>query len=85
MPTVVELVHIECEDPLSILNVVDKKEKTIRKQLGVHIRNCKQALEDVEASLKRYSKMSAMDKMTWVFKGHDEVNELESNLSSFVT
>ena len=85
MRTVVELVHIDCEDPLSILNVVDNKEKTIRKQLGIHIRNCKQALEDVEASLKRYTKMSAMDKVAWVFKGHDEVNELESNLSSFAT
>ena len=85
MRTVVELVHIDCENPSSILNVVDNKEKTLRKQLGVHIRNCKQALQDVEASLKKYSNMSAMDKLAWVFNGHDEVNELKSNLSSFAT
>ena len=85
MRTVVELVHIDCEDPLSILNIVDNKEKTIRKQLRIHIRNCKQALDDVDSLLKRYAKMSVIDRVAWAWKGHDEVNDLESNLSSFAT
>ena len=85
MRTVVELVHIDCEDPLSILNIVDNKQKTIRKQLRIHIRNCKQALDDVDSLLKRYATMSAMNKLAWAWKGHDEVNDLASNLSSFAT
>ena len=85
MRTVVELVHIDCEDPLSILNMVDNKQKTIRKQLRIHIRNCKEALDDVDLLLKRYAKMSATNKLVWAWKGHDEVNDLASNLSSFAT
>jgi len=85
MRTVVELVHLDCEDPTSILNVVDNKKKTIRKQLGIHIRNCQQALLDVEACVKRYEKLSTMDKLAWAWKGHGDVKDLESNLSSFAT
>ncbi len=85
MRTVVELVHIDCEDPLSILNIVDNKQKTIRKQLRIHIRNCKQALDDVDSLLKRYAKMSTIDKLAWAWRGHDEVSDIESNLSSFAT
>lgn len=80
MRTVVELVHIDCEDPSSILNIVDNKERTVRKQLRVHIRNCKQAHEDDGACLKRYEKMSTIDRLTWSWKGHEEIKDLESNL-----
>ena len=85
MRTVVELVHIDCEDPLSILNIVDNKQKTIRKQLRIHIQNCKKTLDDVDSLLKRYAKMSATNKLAWAWKGNDEMNDLASNLSSFAT
>lgn len=85
MRTVIELVHLECKNPKSIINLADNKEKTISRQLGIHIRNCKQALSAVDASLKRYSKMSVIDKAAWALWGHSEVADLESNLSSFAT
>ena len=85
MRTVIELVHLECKNPKSIINLADNKEKTIRQQLGIHIRNCKQALLEVDASLKRYSKMNLIDKAAWALWGRSEVTDLESNLSSFAT
>ena len=85
MRTVVDLVHVDCEDPLSMLNEVDNKQKVVRKQLRIHIQNCKGALDDVDSLLKRYAKMSATDKLAWAWKGHDEMNGLASNLSSFAT
>lgn len=83
--TVVELVHIECQDPNSIINLVDNKEQTVRKQLGVYVGNCKQALKSVESLLKRYKAMNLWDRMAWSLSGHAEVSSLESNLSSFAT
>lgn len=86
MRTVVELVHIECQDPDSIINQVDKKpERTIRKQLGVHIHNCEVALKAVEALLKRYKQMDIKDRVLWALKGKDEVAGLEADLSSFTS
>ena len=83
--TLVQLVHCDLEDPESIMNLVDNKEKTIRKQLGIHIRNCKNALTDVENLLERYNNMSVLDKAAWVLWGHAEVAGLKANLSSFTT
>lgn len=85
MRTVIELVHLECKNPKSIINLADNKEKTIRRQLGIHIRNCKQALSEVGALLERYSKMNMIDKAAWALWGKSEVADLESNLSSFAT
>ena len=85
MRTVVELVHIECQDPKSIINLVDNKEKTIRKQLRVYIRNCEQALKSVDRLLKRYGAMNIWDRLGWSLSGHAEISSLESNLSSFAT
>ena len=83
--TLVQLVHCDLEDPESIMNLVDNKEKTIRKQLGIHIRNCKNALTDVENLLERYNNMSVLDKAAWILWGHTEVAGLKANLSSFTT
>lgn len=85
MRTVVELVHIECQDPNSIINLVDNKEQTVRKQLGVYVGNCNQALKSVGSLLKRYKAMNLWDRMAWSLSGHAEVSSLESNLSSFAT
>lgn len=85
MRTVLQLAHLECENPVSILNVTDSKDKSNRKALAIHLKRCKKALEDVEACLKRYSNMSAMDRLAWSLRGRDEVKNLESNLSSFAT
>ena len=85
MRTVIDIAHLQCEDPLSMLNVTDNQEKRNRKATSIHIGNCNRALKDVETCLKRYSQMSAWDKMTWALGGHDEVKGLESNLSSFAT
>ena len=68
-----------------MLNEGDNKQKAVRKQLRIHIQNCKGALDDVDSLLKRYTKMSATDKLAWAWKGHDEMNGLASNLSSFAT
>ena len=85
MRTTIEMVHIDCEDPQSIINLVDNKEKTVRKQLRVLIGNCQRALKAVEKLLKHYERMSALERMKWAFSGHAEVSSLESNLSSFAT
>ena len=85
MNTVVQLVHCDLENPRSIMNLVDNKEKTIRKQLGIHIRNCKNALTDLKNLLKRYKDMSVLDKAKWALWGHAEVAGLKANLSSFTT
>ena len=85
MRTSVEMVHIDCEDPESIINLVDNKERTVRKQLGVHIGNCERALKAVEQLLKRYERMSIFERMAWTFSGRSEVSSLQSNLSSFAT
>ena len=85
MRTTIEMVHIDCEDPQSIINLVDNKEKTVRKQLRVLIGNCQRALKAVEQLLKRYERMSVLERMKWAFSGHAEVSSLESNLSSFAT
>ena len=84
--TIVEVVHIECKDPDSIINQVDKKpEQTIRKQLGVYIRNCEGALKAVEALLKRYKQMGLGDKVKWALSGKEEVSQLAADLSSFAS
>ena len=85
MNTVVQLVHCDLEDPKSIMNLVDSKEKTIRKQLGIHIRNCKNSLTDLENLLDRYSNMSVLDRAKWALWGRAEVAGLKANLSSFTT
>ena len=85
MRSVMELVQIRLEDPTSIINKLDNKEKSVRKQLGVHVRNCEQALKDVQSLLTKYNKMNFMDKLAWAWAGHDEVQGLMANLSSFAT
>ena len=86
MRTIVELVHIECEDPQSIINLVDKKpERKVRKQLAVYIHNCEEALKAVEALLKRYKQMGVKDKVLWALKGKPEVALLEADLSSYAS
>ena len=85
MRSVMELVQILLEDPTSIINRPDNKAKSTSKQLGVHIGNCKQALSDVDALLKRYNKMSLMDRLAWAWSGHNEIEGLMANLSSFAT
>ncbi|KAL8789247.1 MAG: hypothetical protein Q9195_006893 [Heterodermia aff. obscurata] len=85
MRTIVELVHIECQNPESIINLVDNKEKTIRKQLRVYIGNCEQALKSVDRVLKRYEAMNLWDRLAWSLSGRAEIASLESNLSSFAT
>ena len=85
MRTVVDLVHVNCEDPLSMLNEVDNKQKAVRKKLRIRIQNCKGTLDDVDLLLKRYAKMSATDELAWAWKGYDEMNGLASNLSLFAT
>ena len=85
MDTVIQLVHCDLENPKSIMNLVDNKEKTIRKQLGIHIRNCENALTDLENLLKRYNDMSILDKAAWALWGRAEVAGLKANLSSFAT
>ena len=85
MRTIIELVHIDCENPQSILNVTDDVKKSNRKALSIHIGNCKGSLEEVDACLKRYRKMTAIDKLAWAFSGRDEIKSLESNLSSLAT
>lgn len=85
MRTSIEMVHIDCEDPESIIDLVNTKEKTVRKQLGVYNGNCERALKAVESLLKRYERESILERMTWTFSGHAEVSSLESNLSSFAT
>ena len=85
MRTEIELVRLECKNPSSIINVADDKEKTIRRELGIHIRNCKHALSEVEDLLKSYRKMSMLERGLWALKGHTEVADLESNLSVLAT
>ncbi len=85
MRTAIELTHLECENPLSILNVTDNEGKSNRKALSIQIRNCKQILKDMDACLKRYKNMSAVDRPAWAWSGHDEVKSPESNLSSLAT
>lgn len=84
--TIIELVHIECQDPESMINVYEKKpQRPIRKQLGVYVRNCEEALKAVDALLKRYDKMGLTDKVLWALKGKSEVALLEADLSSFAS
>ena len=85
MRTVISLVHIDCENPRSLLNQVDDRQGTIRKQLKIHISNCQQALKDVDTLLKRYVAMSWYDKAKWALGGREEVASLKSDLSSFAT
>ena len=87
MRTVVEIVHIECQDPDSIINLVDNKkpERLLRKRLGIYIRNCDEALKAVDALLKKYERMGTKDKVIWALKGKSEVTLLEADLSSFAS
>ena len=85
MRSVVELVQIRVEDPTSIINKLDNKQKSTRKKLGVHIGNCNQALKDVDSLLKKYSNMNTWFKTIWALSAHDEVQGLMANLSSFAT
>ena len=83
--SVVELVQIRVEDPTSIINKLDNKERSIRRKLGVHISNCNQALKDVDSALKKHINMNAFLKLTWALSAHDEIQDLMANLSSFAT
>lgn len=85
MRAILQMAHLECKNPMSILNKTDTKDRANRKALGIHLRRCNQALEDTEACLKRFNKMSAIDKIAWSWSGRDEIKGLESNLSSFAT
>lgn len=83
MRTIVETVHIEYQDPDSIINLVDKKpERIIGKRLKVYIHNCEEALKAVDTLLKQYERMGVKDKVLWALKGKSEVALLEANLSS---
>lgn len=84
MRTVIELVCANCQDP-QIVKIAGGKESSIWQSLRVHIRNCKQALSDVELLLTRYKNMSLLDRVAWAVRGGSEVADLESNLSSFAT
>ena len=85
MRTIVEMVRMECNDPESIINKVDTKEKTIRKKLRVYFDNCDGALKDVDKALGRYQKMNAFQKGKWALFGKEDIEGLKSNLSSFGT
>lgn len=83
MRTIVETVHIEYQDPDSIINLVDKKpERIIGKRLKVYIHSCEEGLKAVDALLKQYAHMGVKDKVLWALKGKSEVALLEANLSS---
>jgi len=83
MRTIVETVHIEYQDPDSIINLVDKKpERVIGKRLKIYIHNCEEALKAVDALLKQYERMGVKDKVLWALKGKSEVALLEADLSS---
>ena len=82
---VIRLVHVDCKNPQSILNQVDDKQKSIRKQLRVYVDNCNQSLKEVEALLKRYNGMSSLDRVAWAWWGREEVEGIKSDLSSFAT
>lgn len=84
MRTVIELVCANCQDPY-IVKIAGGEKSSIWKNLRVHIRNCKQALSDVDLLLKRYQNMSLLDRVAWAVRGSSEVADLESNLSSFAT
>ncbi|KAG8526859.1 uncharacterized protein KY384_008288 [Bacidia gigantensis] len=83
--SVVQLVQIQVDDRTSIINTLDDKKKTTSKQLGVHVRNCYQALKDVDKALKRYNQMSGLQQWKWAWHGSDEVDDLMANVSSFST
>ena len=85
MRTVIEMVHMECDDPESIINKVDTKEKIIRKKLRSYFDNCDEALKDVDKALEDYQKMNAFQKAKWAFFAKEEIEGLKSNLSSFAT
>ena len=65
MRLIMELVQIRLDDPTSIINRLDDKKKSINKQLHRHISNCEQALKDVEPVLKKYNRMSIVDRLVW--------------------
>lgn len=85
MRTVIQIAHLHRQSPSSIINHVDDKKKTLRRQLGVYIQNCKQALSEAEALLERYKKMSVAQRITWALWGDADVADVVSNLSSFTT
>lgn len=84
MRTVINLVSANCQDPY-IVKIAGGKESSIWQNLRVHVRNCKRALSDVHVLLRRYEKMSLLDRVAWAIRGGSEVADLESNLSSFAT
>lgn len=84
MRTVIELACANCQDPY-IVKIAGGKKSSIWQNLRVHIRNCKQALSDVDLLLKRYQNMTLLDRVAWAVRGASEVADLESNLSSFAT
>lgn len=84
MRTVIELVCANCQDPY-IVKIAGGKKSSIWQNLRVHIRNCKQALSDVDLLLKKYQNMTLLDRVAWAVRGGSEVADLESNLSSFAT
>ena len=85
MRTVIELAQFCWESQNSIIGLADKKGENLRWQLGIHIRNCKQALSAVESQLKRYAKMSFVEKTGWALRGGAVVADLQANLSSSTT
>ena len=85
MRTVIQIVHLDCESPESIINHVDDENKTVRRKLRVYIQNCEHALSEAEALLERYKNMSISDKVQWVWRGGAEVADMVSNLSTYTT
>lgn len=85
MRAVIEIARLHCKSPSSIINHVDDGEKTLRRQLGVYIQNCKKALSEAEALLERYKRMSMPERIRRGWGGSVEVADLVSDLSSFTT
>ena len=85
MRTVMQIVHLDCESPESIINHVDDENETIRRKLRVYIQKCEQGLSEAEALLERYKNMSISDKVHWIWRGDAEVADMVSNLSTYTT
>lgn len=84
MRTAIELANLNLQDP-NIVKIAGSKESKIWQDWRNHIRNCKQALSDVEALLRRYKNMSLLDRVAWALHGGNEVAGLEANLTSFAS
>ena len=87
MKTVTELVALELKDKQPPISRVDdgRRGNMYYKQLEMLIENCKQALQDVDACLKKHEKMYMTQRLAWTWKGEEEVSNLVADLSSFGT